>query len=542
MKRERGRRLIVLIGFAAMSLWAPCFLLASVAAWKWMQNEQYQLASHNADIADAAATHVERYLAAVTGMLEALATSPAIDSRDFKRFDEQARSLLDLQGMHTVLRDIDGKQWVNTRLPYGSALPAGSTSITEIVSDHREPYVSDLITGPVSSNLLLVVTVPVRRDGKLVYFLGAGISPSAFTQAFKDAGIRQPNSAVIADRTGRIISRTDGRDERVGQPMIAFSDHVGEAGHWSGSSERGTAIVSSYRRAKLSGWLVAVSVDRDVLDGPLHRMVLLLGGLALLLVVAGLAVSSLIARRILRAYNMLVDAGHNLEQQDGSSSRKAKFRTSGIVEVDELGRVLANTSMRLSEQANALEKANQNLEGKVNDRTRALEESQAFLRMTLEHMNQGLVLLDQNQIVQLCNPQAHRLLDLPADVLFEGAEFKAIRSFQIDRGDFSLMSADISPKIQQSDARLFPLIYDWPRPDGRTLEVRRVQLEDGSSVNTFTDVTERRSAEVAVMESEAVYRLLAQHVSDVVICQSWTQRGCMFRRRRVRCSATMSVR
>jgi diguanylate cyclase (GGDEF)-like protein len=148
------------------------------------------------------------------------------------------------------------------------------------------------------------------------------------------------------------------------------------------------------------------------------------------------------------------------------------------------------------------------------ERVRALEETEYLLRATLAHMDQGLVLLDPSHTVRLCNPRAHELLDLPEEILRESAAFRDIREFQNARGDFSLMPSSLS-KVSGSDARQFPLIYDWPRPDGKTLEVRRVQLPDGSSVNTFTDVTERRASEVALRESEHQYRLLAERVEGL---------------------------
>jgi PAS domain-containing protein len=44
-----------------------------------------------------------------------------------------------------------------------------------------------------------------------------------------------------------------------------------------------------------------------------------------------------------------------------------------------------------------------------------------------------------------------------------------------------------------------------------------VKLPDGGVVRTYADVTERRKAERSVRESEARYRLLADHSTDMIV-------------------------
>jgi diguanylate cyclase (GGDEF)-like protein len=160
-------------------------------------------------------------------------------------------------------------------------------------------------------------------------------------------------------------------------------------------------------------------------------------------------------------------------------------------------------------------RSHQELEALILERTRALADSQHLLRTTLDQMDQGLVLLDQSQTVRLYNPRALELLRLSQDVLHENAAFSDIRAFQNERGDFTLIPSATTSIISGSDTRQIPLVYDWPRPDGTTLEVRRVQLADGSSVNTFTDVTERRAVESAISASELRCRLLAERVEKL---------------------------
>lgn len=148
------------------------------------------------------------------------------------------------------------------------------------------------------------------------------------------------------------------------------------------------------------------------------------------------------------------------------------------------------------------------------DRIETLEDSTLLLRTALEHVDQGVVLLDSSHVVRACNARARELLDLPADVLDENVTLADIRAFQNARGDFSLMPPAMAAVVSSSDARRHPLRYDWPRPDNSTLDVRRVPLAGGASIDIFTDVTERRAFEAALRESEHRCRLLAERIEE----------------------------
>lgn len=142
-------------------------------------------------------------------------------------------------------------------------------------------------------------------------------------------------------------------------------------------------------------------------------------------------------------------------------------------------------------------------------------EASADLRTTLTHMDQGLIVFGPDQRVRLLNPRIQRLLAIPEVVLREKVSFDDIRRFQQARGDFSAAENDTPADID--DLRALPHVFEWPGLNGVILEVRRVDLPDGSFLFTCSDITQRRATEAAVQDSERRYRLLAENATDIIV-------------------------
>jgi PAS domain S-box-containing protein len=147
---------------------------------------------------------------------------------------------------------------------------------------------------------------------------------------------------------------------------------------------------------------------------------------------------------------------------------------------------------------------------------RRQERMTATLTATLDAMDQGLVVLDEQGVVRIHNRRMAELLDLPAALLREKPTMDQIRAYQIEHGDFARASAE-ERRLTMSSLRSGPDCYERERSNGTVLEIRTMPLPDGGVVRTYTDVTSRRKAEAAVADSEKRYRLLADNSSDIIV-------------------------
>ncbi|HLH49650.1 MAG TPA: PAS-domain containing protein, partial [Roseiarcus sp.] len=151
------------------------------------------------------------------------------------------------------------------------------------------------------------------------------------------------------------------------------------------------------------------------------------------------------------------------------------------------------------------------LEQKVAARTAELEQTRNTLTAALENVDQGIVMVDGDNRIQVCNRRACQLLDLPLNLAEGAPAASAIIEAQIALQEF----VDVDPALVESWRRT-PLTeatptYERRRPNGAILEVRTVKLPGGGAVRTFTDITERREREAQIARAEADYRSLFEN-------------------------------
>jgi len=142
-------------------------------------------------------------------------------------------------------------------------------------------------------------------------------------------------------------------------------------------------------------------------------------------------------------------------------------------------------------QLRRLERSERSLE---QSRRQLAEESAAFAT-TLEHLEQGIVMIGPDRTIAVCNRRAITMLDLPETLLERRPTFEQIVEYQNAIGEFP--AGDGLTWIGR-DVLANPMSYERRRPNGRILEVHTVKLENGGLVRTYTDVTERRRSEEKV--------------------------------------------
>jgi diguanylate cyclase (GGDEF)-like protein len=123
------------------------------------------------------------------------------------------------------------------------------------------------------------------------------------------------------------------------------------------------------------------------------------------------------------------------------------------------------------------------------------------LRLTLENMSQGIMLVTKDLQIPIINGRCGELLDLPDEFIENPPRFDELVEYQT-RNSRS-RNAAIAQGMPQPRAAATPdrekfAVCERAMPNGSVIEVRSGHLPDGSFVQTFTDITKRAEAEAHV--------------------------------------------
>jgi diguanylate cyclase (GGDEF)-like protein len=133
-----------------------------------------------------------------------------------------------------------------------------------------------------------------------------------------------------------------------------------------------------------------------------------------------------------------------------------------------------------------------------------LRQKSALLETTLERMEQGIMMVNADNIVLVCNQRLIELLDLPPELMASRPTFEEVTCYQMTEGEYRRAPQNLPDFVRDGGTLTQPHRYERQRPDGRVIEVHSMPLVGGGVVRTYTDITVRRHSEERI-------RHLARH-------------------------------
>jgi diguanylate cyclase (GGDEF)-like protein len=487
---RKPQALALYLAAVIAALAIPLFAMTAVATYFYVQAEKGRLEQFAANKLDHIVDSLEQDFNAKILLLEEMTTTPSLRKANFEQFDMRARELLPKEAAYLVLRGANGRQLVNTFYPAGAQLPTDSNSeADDIVFQTRQPHVSSLIAAE-GGDLAVTISVPVIEANVVTSVLSVVYRPAYFANLMSQSGLAAPYFASIADRTGRIVARTVRSEEFVGKQLPGFGTSRGASGSYAGRNPQGVAVLGFYKRLQGSGWFISIGIEKAAMEAPLSRSLAIMSLIFLALAISGAALVWRIARVITGAFKTLLEA--IAVRMSGREIDVAP--TTPILEANVVGTAIAAASRKISEQTGDLLRSKQELERRVEQRTRELADQAALMQATLENMDQGLFMVDASGSIAIHNDRADELLSLPAALLDGKPHYRELVAFQQGIGEFS--NADQVAREWKSDDPLANRSqrYVRERRDGRVLDVRSVPISTGGMVCTFSDITEQHRA------------------------------------------------
>jgi len=452
----------------------PLILLAGWLSVDHVRTLRDQDDLQAANLARNFATAIDQHLSARIGALNMLAISPQVD--DATRWQDiyrEAQGFHQSFGSHVILADLEMRMLFNTRVPFGTALPAlpkpkGHAAAPTALASGK-PAVGDTFIGPIAKEPLVAIAVPALREGKAAYLVLSIFETHLFQQYLDQQALPAGWSLALLDGKNDVIARRG--------PTVIDGDTV----------ERYTA------RSAIAPWSVSLEIPRGARQAPLVTAGTTLA-LALLLATLASVIGGMLAGRTLARSVAALAQPPTSGTSPPDIVEIAAVR--GLLDAAAEQRASAETALRASEQ-----------EARVTYERFEKIFLGAPEAMSISDLKSGRLILVNDAF---CKTFGYAREELIGHTSFElglwsNPERRAEITAALREGR---PVSDLDGQARQHTEELRDVVYSAEAIslDG---ELRLLLM--------FRDITERKQAVQALRESEARYRMLFDNSMDGVL-------------------------
>ena len=292
----------------AAAVLLPVVLASAIALGKIRDGEREAALRGLRESVRATALMVDRDAQGSLSALNALGNSAHLETGNLQEFYDQAAALNRSPDVWTLLLDDQGRQLVNTVVPFGTPLPgSGARERVAQVLTTGKPMVTGLELGPLTRKLGITIYVPALAAGGKAFVVAQTFSVEHWHKIAQHEEIPPDWIVAVIDRQGKFIARSHNPSGLVGQPArteLVAAAAKADAGLIRHSTLEGIEAYDAFDHSELTGWTVAVAAPTESVDGPARRALLLaLSGLGLA-VLAAIAVATAFGRQFIAAIEM----------------------------------------------------------------------------------------------------------------------------------------------------------------------------------------------------------------------------------------------
>lgn len=295
---------------------------------------------------------IDRDLTLLLANLTTLAASPDMAAADWGAVHAKATQSLKPLGVELLYRDRTGQQLVNTRVPWGTALPRSlQPEIDAAVSETLKPHISDIILGQVAARPIITLTAPVLKEGALTGFLHMSINPERFLTTMQGQYLPPDWITGLSDRKGSIIARLLRHADFVGKPLpeALRAENRERLGVFRTTNVEGVQTLRAVYRSPLTGWLVSANIPQSVAQAASFADTRWMIGIGAFLLVLALLLAILLGRLVAKPIQAIADFAGMVEKESVPPPLHSPVR-----EANEIAATLRSAAQRLQDRTRTL--------------------------------------------------------------------------------------------------------------------------------------------------------------------------------------------